>query len=90
MRPFEALAHVRGRQALPDDVGEVRRDVVERRRADERLVRRRQHRQARSEAGAEDADRLVALLRSQAIARRASSTACRQTCAVRPTLALTM
>ena len=38
----EALAHVACRQTLPDDIGEVRRDVVEGRRADTWLVRGRQ------------------------------------------------
>ena len=67
----EALAHVRRREPLPDDVGEVRRDVIERRRLSERLVRGGQHREARAQAGAEDADRLVALLRQPRRSRAA-------------------
>ena len=59
----EPFAHVPRRQAAPDDVGEIRRDVIERLRLDQRFVRRRQQREARSEAGAEDADPLVALRR---------------------------
>src|SRR5438552_3477796 len=45
--------------AAPYDVGEIRRDVIERLRANERLMRRRQQRETRSQARAEDADALV-------------------------------
>src|SRR5580704_9678652 len=40
--PLEAVAHVTRREAVPDDVREVRRDVVERLRSHEWLVRRRE------------------------------------------------
>ena len=59
----ESLAHVARRQAAPDHVGEVRRDVIERLRPNQRFVRRRQQRETRAEAGAEDADPFVALPR---------------------------
>ena len=77
----EPLAHVRGRQAAPDDVGEIRRDVIERLRVESAArapssaargtIRGscRECRCGRSPARC-----------SHAIARRASSTACRQTC----------
>ena len=67
----EPLAHVLGRQSAPHDVGEVRRDVIERLGADQRLVRRRQQREARAEARAEDADALVALPRPATRSRAA-------------------
>lgn len=59
--PVEPLPHVPGGQAAPDDIGKPRRDVIERLRPDTRLVGRRQHRQARSEARAQNADALEAL-----------------------------
>ena len=58
-----AFTHVPRRDPAPHDIGEVRRDVIERFRVDERLVRRRQQREARSEARAENADAVVALHR---------------------------
>ena len=49
------------RESTPHDVGEPGRNVIERLRPDERLVCRRQHRQARSEARAKDANALESL-----------------------------
>ena len=49
------------RDPPPHDVGKVGRDVIERLGSNERLVRRCQQREARSEAGAEDADPIVPL-----------------------------
>ena len=57
----QPLANVPRREPVPDDVAEVGRDVIERLRPDEWLVARRQHRQARPEAGAEDPDAVVPL-----------------------------
>ncbi len=57
----QTMADVCRRQPFPDDVGEVRGDVIQRRGPDERLVCCRQHREAGPQAGAENADRLVAL-----------------------------
>ena len=63
MRPSKPWRTCSRREAAPDDVGEVRRDVIERLRPNQRLVRRRQQREARAQAGAEDADPFVALPR---------------------------
>jgi hypothetical protein len=52
---------VLGRETAPDDIGEMRGDVIERFGLDQRLVRRRQQRQARSQTRAEDPDAIVAL-----------------------------
>src|SRR5438093_3013377 len=51
------------RDAAPHDICEVRRHVVERLGANQRLVRGRQQRQTRSEARAEYPDTIVALAR---------------------------
>ena len=50
-------------QPVPHHVGEVRRDMVQRLRRDQRLVRRRQQRKAGSQATAENADPLISLFR---------------------------
>src|SRR5688572_29989715 len=60
---IEPFAHVTRRQPSPDDVRKPRRDMIERLRPDEWLVRGGQHRQARTEARPENADALEALLR---------------------------
>ncbi len=60
MWPSRPCPHVRRRQAFPHHVREIRRNVIERRRFDQRFVRRGQHRQARAEARAENADVLIA------------------------------
>ena len=57
----EPLPDMVGGEARPHDVGKVRRDVIEGSCPQPRLVRGRQHRQARAQARAENADRLVAL-----------------------------
>jgi len=60
---IEPFAHVLRRQPAPDDIGEVRRDVVERLRLDQRLVRRGEQREARPQASCENPDAVVALRR---------------------------
>ena len=59
----EPLPDVVGRQSRPHDICKIRRDVIQGSRPQERFVRGRQHRQARAEARAENANRLVALRR---------------------------
>src|SRR3954469_184546 len=59
---FEPLANVTRREPAPDDIREKWRHVVQRLRLDARFVGRRQHRQARSETGPEDADTFEPLL----------------------------
>ena len=42
---FQSGPHVRRRQTAPDDIGEVRRDVIERLSTDQRLMCSRQQRE---------------------------------------------
>ncbi len=86
----EPLAHVTRREPAPDDIGEMRRDMVQRFDLDQRFVRRGEQREARPQAGAENPDAIVALERQPRDGPPRVEHRLRQTCKVRATLALTM
>ena len=52
----EPFAHVLGGQSAPDDIGEVWGDVIQCLRLQERFVGRREERETRTQAGAENPD----------------------------------
>src|SRR5581483_3222807 len=59
---FDALLHMLRRDAFPDHVGKVSGDMIEDAHVEERLMREREKRRARSDACSEDPNSFDALL----------------------------